>query len=58
MELNINKIFTHLFFFVIVVLVLCIGWFIAWKYTISDIPIVREICGLNGETSNKKKKID
>ena len=35
-------------------LILMIGWYLVWKYSLSHIPIVREVCGLNLTNSTVK----
>ena len=45
------KILYHLLFFIFTILFLVLGWGLSWKYTLSHIPIVREICGLDCENN-------
>ena len=53
METLFLKILYHSLFFIVTLCILVIGWVVAWKYTISHIPIVREICGLNNDIQEK-----
>lgn len=45
---------TILFFFGLLIIIIS-GWYLVWKYSLSHIPIVREVCGLGLNNNNNNK---
>ena len=43
----INNTLSSIGFFSLVLMLLTVGWFFTWKYILSKVPIIREVCGLS-----------
>ena len=47
MHASITNFFLVIIFYLGFFLILTISWYMIWKYNLSHIPIVREVCGLD-----------
>ena len=45
----INNTLSSVVFLSLVLMLLIVGWFCTWKYILSKVPIIREVCGLSNK---------